>query len=145
MQLLITENEAYAQEILNKLLTFNAQNGKTPYFKGQRHPKEGQKIGFYLTDENEKLIAGANAVVTHSWLHVEELLVDGKYRGQHLGSQILSAVEDYVKTQNLVGILLETHEFQALAFYQKNGFEIAGKIPDFPPGNSFYSLIKRIN
>ena len=83
--------------------------------------------------------------MTHSWLHVEELLVEEKFRGRHLGSQILSAVEDYAKTQDLVGILLETHEFQALTFYQKIGFEIAGKIPDFPPGNSFYTLIKRIN
>ena len=38
---------------------------------------------------------------------------------------------------------LETWDFQAPGFYQKQGYEVVCVIPDYPPGITEYTLVKR--
>jgi hypothetical protein len=39
-------------------------------------------------------------------------------------------------------MVLGTYSFQALEFYQKLGYELAGQIEDCPPGHTHYYLFK---
>jgi hypothetical protein len=39
---------------------------------------------------------------------------------------------------------LDTHEFQAPRFYQKLGYVVFGKLPDYPPGFTRVFLTKRL-
>ena len=56
--------------------------------------------------------------------HVSELIVDEKYRGMKIGSSLLAFAEKYCKDRGIERMTLTTYEFQAPAFYLKNGFEI---------------------
>jgi hypothetical protein len=42
-------------------------------------------------------------------------------------------------------VFLETFSFQALPFYEKCGYEVFSRLPDFPPGGARYALTKNLD
>ncbi|MEV0929440.1 GNAT family N-acetyltransferase [Streptomyces phaeochromogenes] len=79
------------------------------------------------------------------WLHVTYLWVDERLRGGGLGSHVLSHAEHLARTsRGCRNSRLETWDFQAPAFYRKQGYEVVCEIPDYPPGITEYTLTKRL-
>ena len=88
---------------------------------------EGNQVvkwfGKKITDNNGNLIAGCLAARTvWNTAEVSILWVAEAYRKQGLGSQVLSAVEKEVKENGCTIILLDTFDWQAKGFYEKNGY-----------------------
>ncbi|MFJ3672290.1 GNAT family N-acetyltransferase [Streptomyces sp. NPDC090106] len=90
----------------------------------------------------------AGGLVGHSWttwLHVTYLWVDGRARGTGLGSQLLAEAERVARDERgCTAARLETWDFQAPAFYEKQGYGVVCVIPDYPPGITEYTLTKRL-
>ncbi|MEU0334193.1 GNAT family N-acetyltransferase [Streptomyces sp. NPDC006193] len=90
----------------------------------------------------------AGGLVGHtwtSWLHVTYLWVDARHRGAGLGSRLLARAEHLARTERAcTASRLETWDFQAPAFYEKQGYEVVGVVPDYPPGVTEYLLAKRL-
>lgn len=79
------------------------------------------------------------------WLHVTYLWVDERRRGSGLGSHLLSRAEHLARTsRDCRNSRLETWDFQAPAFYRKQGYEVVCEIPDYPPGITEYTLTKQL-
>lgn len=79
------------------------------------------------------------------WLHVTYLWVDERLRGGGLGSHVLSHAEHLARTsRGCRNSRLETWDFQAPAFYRKQGYEVVCEIPDYPPGITEYTLTKQL-
>ncbi len=58
------------------------------------------------------------------------------------GSRLLGAMEQYAQSKGITHYHLETTRFQALPFYQKQGYAVFGQLPDRPPGHISYFLKK---
>ena len=52
-------------------------------------------------------------------------------------------MEQYAQSKGITHYHLETTSFQALPFYQKQGYEVFGQLPDMPPGHISYFLKKQ--
>ena len=39
-------------------------------------------------------------------------------------------------------VLLTTYEFQARSYYEMKGYKVVGEIKDYPPGTSYYTMVK---
>ena len=94
-----------------------------------------------ITDDNGKIIAGCVAKM-YCWnvAYIDTLWVDSEYCGKNLGSKLLAEIE---KTANAIGcylIHLDTFDFQAKEFYEKQGYELFGVIEDCPKGHCRYYL-----
>jgi GNAT superfamily N-acetyltransferase len=63
-------------------------------------------------------------------------------RGHGYGSRLLSAAEVEARRRGCSVIMLSTFSFQAPDFYRRHGFEVAGGIPDCPPGHTNYFFVK---
>jgi hypothetical protein len=55
---------------------------------------------------------------------------------------LLAAGEEEAMRRGCANACLETFSFQALPFYEKRGYVVFGRLPDFPPGGAKYFLAK---
>ena len=98
---------------------------------------------FALNDKNE-VIGGLLGESIWGWLLIDILWVDESVRGQGYGEELMTRAEEIARENGWTHIILETFSFQALPFYQKLGFVVYGQLDDFPPGQTRYSLKKKL-
>ena len=98
-----------------------------------------------ITDDNGKTIAGCVArMYCWSVAYIDTLWVDEKYRGKGLGSKLLAEVEKTAKDKGCYLIHLDTFDFQAKEFYEKQGYELFGVLEDCPKGHCRYYFTKKL-
>ena len=88
--------------------------------------------------------AGLIGEIAWGWLHIDILWVDERVRGGGVGSDLLTYAEDESIAMDSPRAYLETTDFQALGFYQKQGYEVFAELPDQPPGHTCYYLKKEL-
>jgi GNAT superfamily N-acetyltransferase len=94
--------------------------------------------------ETGALAGGLVGLTWTTWLHVTYLWVDEAARGAGLGGHLLARAEHLARTERAcTASRLETWDFQAPRFYVKQGYEILCALPDYPPGITEYTLVKR--
>ncbi|MGI9509725.1 MAG: GNAT family N-acetyltransferase [Geminicoccaceae bacterium] len=66
------------------------------------------------------------------WLYVKYLWVAEAFRGHGYGKKLLDAAEAAARERGCHGIWLNTQSFQATAFYERQGYEQFGALPNMP-------------
>ena len=102
-----------------------------------------ERIASFIKDENCVVLGGILGEIKWGWLHIEGLWVDDAIRHTGWGARLLATMEQYALSQGITNFHLETTSFQALPFYQKQGYEVFGQLPDMPPGHISYFLKKQ--
>jgi len=77
-------------------------------------------------------------------MHIDYLCVQESARGQGLGSRLLQAAEAEALRRQCRYCHLETHEFQAPAFYAKHGYAVFARLEGLPPGHEKIFLKKEL-
>ena len=95
---------------------------------------EAQPVRLDVRDQDERLVAGVRAYVFLYWMHTDVLWVAQELRGQGLGSRLLGMAEAQGKALGARNAKLETFEWQARAFYVKQGYTEYGRIDDYVAG-----------
>lgn len=88
----------------------------------------------------EEYLGGLIGETLWGYLHVRLLSVDKGLRGRGFGRQLMEAAHTEARQRGCHGAYLDTFSFQAPDFYQKLGYEIYGKLDDFPQGYCRYFL-----
>lgn len=98
-----------------------------------------------VTDENGRIIAGiVGGVTVWNCTEIEALWVDEPYRGQGIGSVLLSEFEQEAKNNGAYVITIEPYEWD-VEFYKKNGYDkVTGVLEDNPKGHTMYCMEKRL-
>ncbi|ASK61511.1 GNAT family N-acetyltransferase [Virgibacillus phasianinus] len=127
---------------------FNFIKKKVVEYNMEELPDEiktaNEDIAFMLKDDNGEIIGGITANMFWHHIHIEFLWVDKRYRKDGYGSLLLERLEDYAREQKCRLIYLDSFSFQAPGFYQKNDYEIFGKLDDHPKGYALYFLQKQL-
>ncbi|MFC4526308.1 GNAT family N-acetyltransferase [Dyella halodurans] len=121
--------------IVHGLLAFNQShtNGATPEY-----------LVATVRDGEGKLVGGVVAAAYVSWLQVSALWLQDELRGQGYGSALMALIEEAAIKKGCANAFLETFDFQALPFYEKRGYTVFSRLPDFPPGGARYALTKAL-
>lgn len=98
-----------------------------------------------LAKENEQIKGGLLGQVYYKGMHVQLLWVDETLRKTGVGSSLLKKAEELARESSCTLIYLDTFSFQAPKFYEKLGFEVFGKIENFPDTYTRYFLVKRLS
>lgn len=93
-------------------------------------------------EDNDKKIGGITGDILGNWLRIRYLWVDKAYRGKNIGIELLHAMENAAKEKGAKYAEVDTFSFQALPFYQKQGFEIFGTLENYPISDKKYYLRK---
>lgn len=128
-----------ADYIIDRLVEYNL--AKVPAKQKVLFEKLDKKI----TDDNGRIIAGCVARM-YCWnvTYIDTLWVDESYRGKGLGAKLLAEVECAAKEKGCYLIHLDTFDFQAKGFYEKQGYEVFGVLEDCPKDHCRYYLKKTI-
>ncbi len=132
------------KEIDSRLANFNKHHCKWFLEKSKSNSDEYLEADYnFLVYDNDNLIGGAIGFIRYKWYFLDLLYVDEKYRGKGIGSKLIHEVEKIAKEKNLIGVRIETWDFQAREFYEKNGYEVYATFEDCPPGTIDNFLRKR--
>ncbi len=105
---------------------------------------EWHPAGFFLKSPRGEWLGGCMGDIWGGWLHVRWLWVGTQLRGRGHGTRLMNATEAFGTEWGADQAMLETHSFQALAFYQKRGYVVFGELEDYPPGFRKFFLRKRL-
>ena len=128
-----TVADADARELEEAVIEFNVAT--TGY-------RDGRSLSCFLRDGSGRLYAGIDGFTWGGYAHVEYLWVDEARRGDGLGSRLLRAAEAEARQRGCRSITLDTHEFQAPAFYVRLGYDVVGATVDTPVGYRQFFLQK---
>jgi ribosomal protein S18 acetylase RimI-like enzyme len=103
-----------------------------------------QPINIIVSDNEKTWVGGINADVYWGWVEIHNLWFHNSCRKKGLGSNLLKQVETIAKEKGATKALLTTFEFQARSFYEKYGYQVVGEIKDYPPGSSYYTMVKHL-
>ena len=124
------------QALCAQLLAFNRKASGNSFdelpLQLANHGQDGTLRGGLLGD----ICAG--------WLNIHVLWVDPELRGRGLGSQLLLEAEQQAKAAGAHSVVLDTFDWQAEGFYLRHGYEVLGRLPDFPPGHERIYLRKAL-
>jgi GNAT superfamily N-acetyltransferase len=108
-------------------------------------PDDWIPLAFFVHDSTSRILGGLTGGTYWGWLYVGTLWLDEKIRGMGVGSRLLQEAETEAFNRGCKHAFLDTTSFQALPFYQKQGYVLYGQLDDFPPGHCRYFLKKDIS
>lgn len=105
---------------------------------------EHYPVHFFIQTNSGACIGGLIGSIWGGWLHITSLWVEATFRGRGYGTRLLHNAEQYALDKGCFGSTLDTHNADAKCLYEKHGYEVFGKIDDFPPGRAQFFLKKAL-
>ena len=124
MQVRLENTESLKSQIIGDLIR--------SYNRSKREVAESEPLNLYVEDEYGEIMAGLVAETFGNWLEIEYLFVKEDLRGQGIGSQLLYQAESEAKKRNCRFAFVNTYQFQAPSFYQKQGYKEVFILKDYP-------------
>lgn len=103
---------------------------------------EGQSISVLLRDGQHRVVGGTHGWTAFGWLHIDVLWLRKDARGRGWGTRLLHSAEVEAVRRGCRYAELETFSFQALGFYQKNGYQVFGELGNVAGDHRWYFLRK---
>ncbi|MEJ2630175.1 MAG: GNAT family N-acetyltransferase [Acidihalobacter sp.] len=134
---IVTDNaeEADVKAILAPLRQFN---------ENQAGPSGHRPLGVLLHDEGEQVVGGMWGATSYGWLFTQLLVVPEHLRGRGFGTRLMQLAEEEALARGCHDAWLDTHEFQARAFYERLGYTCFGELPDYPRGHARFFMRKSL-
>lgn len=92
-------------------------------------PFEPEHLQLKACGADGELAGGLTAHTVQGWLFIKLLGIAEGQRGTGTGRALLARAEEYARQKQLVGVYLDTFEFQAPRFYQGLGYTECGRLP----------------
>ena len=124
------------EEIRRGLMAFNVERA------GPDHYRE---LALAARDHSGQLVGGLYGNTAWRWLFVDLLWVETPFRRQGLGRRLLRAAETAALARGCTHAYLDTFDFQAKPFYEREGYVVYGTQEEYPPGHQRFYLAKALD
>ena len=106
---------------------------------------DGKLLGVFLRETDGSTLGGLFGWTWGGTCYIRYLFVPTHLRRRGYGSRLMSMVESEARARGCHQIALETHDFQAPAFYHRLGFSVTGRIDAYPLGHGQLTMVKPLN
>jgi ribosomal protein S18 acetylase RimI-like enzyme len=103
---------------------------------------DAKLLAVFLRDDTGAVVGGIYGWTWGATCYVRYLYVPAHVRHQGHGSRLMRMVEGEAMARECRQIVLDTHDFQAPDFYRRFGFEIVGRVNDYPRGHQSLTMVK---
>lgn len=103
-----------------------------------------KEFSVFLKCDSGKVFGGIQAMFDSEAIYIEALWIKENLRKQGYGKKLLAAVEREAIENGCRFSLVDTWDFQAEAFYLKNGYERIGELKNYWHGHSKIFLRKKL-
>ncbi|WP_421858315.1 GNAT family N-acetyltransferase [Oricola sp.] len=114
------EDEALEQRLQGMLDTHAERNG-TAF--------DPQTVGFVARDGDGAFLGGLYDRGQLGWFFIKLLALEARARQTGVGGRLLAEAEAHARASGLIGVFLDTYEFEAPGFYAKLGYKEFGRLP----------------
>jgi GNAT superfamily N-acetyltransferase len=80
------------------------------------------------------IVAGISGWTWGDCCELQSLWVAPRLRGSGLATRLIAAAEAEAARRGCTQTVHFTYDFQAQALYERNGYEVVGRVQDFPSG-----------
>ena len=101
-------------------------------------------FGYFIKDDDGKVVVGCNGCFLYGCLVVDTLWVAESLRGQGYGTKLMKMAERLGLENECRFATVNTMGWEALDFYKKLGFNIEFERKGFDKGSIFYFLRKEL-
>jgi len=122
--------------VLNKGLSDNAKKIKN------LEPMES--FAFFVKDKEGQVLAGCHGDLFYGCLYVGSLWVTENLRGKGLGTNLMTAAEEYARKNDCAMATVNTMDWEALELYQRLGYKIDFAREGYKNDSTFYFLSKTL-
>ncbi len=91
------------------------------------------------------VVAGISGWTWGDGCELQNLWVAPSLRGRGLATRLLAAAEAEAAARGCSQTVHFTYDFQALALYERTGYELVGRVDDFPSGTNVRWYRKRLD
>ena len=93
---------------------------------------DGRWLAIFVRDAAGQIEAGLHGWTWGRTGFVQTLWVREDLRGRGLGSRLIVAAEREAARRGCREVQLDTHSYQAPAFYRRRGYDVVGELPGWP-------------
>jgi GNAT superfamily N-acetyltransferase len=102
-------------------------------------------LAIFVRDDAGKVVAGISGWTWGNCCELQNLWVAPPLRGRGLATRLLAAAEAEAAARGCSQTVHFTYEFQARAFYERNGYALVGRVEEFPSGTDVLWYHKHLN
>ena len=136
-------SEDRAKYVTDQLIEFN-RTRQSPLWSNP--VQSSAPLQIFALDANGSVMGGligkTNAIP--EWLEVSTIWVAEDQRGQGIGHHLMRLAEEEAKRRSCRYARLVTSDYQAPDFYVKAGYQLYGKLENFPRGETDYYFYKEL-
>ncbi len=103
-----------------------------------------EEICLFLKDDKGTVRGGILSEVCWNWLEIHTFMIDEDMRKSGYGTKLLAEVEKIAVEKDCDFIKIDTLSFQALGFYEKNGYQVYGTLDNVGREHKHYYLKKEL-
>jgi GNAT superfamily N-acetyltransferase len=101
------------------------------------------ELAIFVRDSGT-IVAGISGWTWGDCCELQSLWVAPRLRGQGLATRLIAAAEAEAATRGCTQTVHFTYGFQAQDLYERNGYELVGRVEDFPAGTDALWYRKRL-
>jgi GNAT superfamily N-acetyltransferase len=122
------------------------RGGLTEYNTEEAGYRDSRPLGILVSDpETGEVIGGLLGRTSMGRFFVDLFFLPESLRKNRIGSRIIRKAEDEAKRRGCSRAVLFTVTFQAPGFYERQGYEVLGRIECDPPGHTRICMTKRLD
>ena len=101
------------------------------------------ELAIFVRDA-DTVVAGISGWTWGDCCELQSLWVAPSLRGRGLATRLIAAAEAEAVARGCTQTVHFTYDFQAQALYEQNGYELVGRVEDFPSGTDVLWYHKRL-
>jgi GNAT superfamily N-acetyltransferase len=107
--------------------------------------RDHQPLAVLVTDPGTgDIVGGLLGRTSMGLLYIDRFFLPEHLRKQGLGSRIIRAAEEEGARRGCSWAVLSTLSFQAPGFYERQGWQVLGRIDCDPPGHTRFMMTKKL-